>query len=198
MKISRRALVIWPMLYIVGWLSQACDPCEGGPIRFRLTSTTGMAYRLAGLEQPSPPSYRVELYEVGKAVRYDSVGLEVMHELQGVTARGSFFSSAYACDPAVDFPCVSSIRITSSQDYQALFPAGSDLSAIITAREGRGVQGLPFNNFLSPFGPSLERAWFFTFDVPPSGARVHDFTIVYEMADGTEVTTEIRQVTISP
>jgi len=195
-------LSTWTFFCIGLALFQSCATCgKDGPYNFRLVSIAGEAKRIDEIKLVGSPQseYNVKPYlSSSKGTRYDSIGIDILNSVESVafTTKGSFFNSAFACDPAIEFPRLKDINITSSEDYANIYPAGTDLKEIMSVREGYQVQGMPILTYL-PYAGLRHGNLFFTFDVPPATSKVHNLTIKYTLLDGKEFEVFIQGLTIS-
>ena len=107
-----------------------------------------------------------------------------------MTIPFSFFSQAYACDPAFSYEFIESISVISNEDYNTDFPKGTDLMDIMIIRNGYQVQGY-YNQEIS------YEVYFLTFNSPPSANTTHTFTINYTLTNGRQLQTDLEGITIN-
>ncbi len=183
-------------LYLSLALISSCSKCKEGGMSFSLTSINAQIKKITGFTVPDqnyPKYFTVETYvEQANGIRYDSIGIELSHEFDEVamTIPFTFFSQAYACDPAFNFEYIESISVISSEDYNADFPKGTDLMDIITIRNGYQVEGY-YNPELSP------EVYFLTFNGPPSANKTHTFTINYALTNSRTLQINMEGITIN-
>jgi hypothetical protein len=195
-------LSTWTFFYIGLALIQSCDSCDDGPFNYRLVSIAGEVKRINGIELLG--SYQTAYYTVGPYVpqtnglRYDSIGLDILNsvELIAYSEKADFFNSSFACSPATNFESLADMTIISSEDYVDSYPAGTDLSEIMTIREGYQLQGNSIPTYLSN-AELREGNLFLTFEFPPSQNSVHDITIMYKLFDGREFEVIIQGLKIN-
>lgn len=150
----------------------SCNTCgDDGPFSYRLASITGEVKKTdrVRLVDTPQPEYDVKPYLSGrKANHYDSIGIEITNTIEPVAVTTAYlFNSAFACDPVISYERLRDINITSSEDYTATYPAGTDLKEIMSVREGYQAQGISIPTYLSN-SQLGERNLFFTFNIPPS------------------------------
>lgn len=182
-------------LYLSLAFISSCNNCKDSGWSFTLTSIHTQAKTITGLTTPDqnyPVYFTVEDYvEQANGIRYDSIGIELSHAFDEVVINRpfSFFSQAYACDPALNFEFIESISVISNEDYSADFPKGTDLLDVITIRNGYQVQG-NYNREVS------HEVYFLTFNSPPSANKTHTFTIKYTLTNRRILQTDLGGITI--
>ena len=120
-------------------------------------------------------------------------------------STGSWFSSAYACDPApILVDTVVAITVFSNADYvssaQDTIAAYESLNAYLCI----GFNGSPtsFESLTSYPQARLQLAYrpFFIvrFSEAPAAPQTHEFTVGYELADGRVLSSTTAPVTVTP
>lgn len=177
-------------------LFHACTGCgDDTSIRYRLSAIESRPTIVS--EITDAPAYTQQYtladYETG-SIRYDSFGIEVIHQNETIAwieqCSNSVFSAAYACDPAPTYEMISTVIMTSSEDYNEQFPKGTDLSSIMVINDGYSPDPLQV------FDTGRNLLW--RFRTPPSEAGTHTFTITYQTADGRTFETQVDNITIHP
>lgn len=139
---------------------------------------------------------------------YTRVGihLEVKAEYYSVIPINSY-GTLMACDPLPNGhegskEKVSTIRITSNQDFNTEYPAGTDLAELFLIKK----MGL-YNSWsedvavnlrtYSNAQPSPEMAYTLWLAKPPVSSKKHIFTIIYEQTNGDKYTVTTNEITFS-
>ena len=200
----KKTILIFSLIFIPFFLSiilNACNPCKDGPINYFLKSTKGVAKRIISFDKSGNSiTMNTSAYSLDSAgVRYDSVGLDIHHEIgiaTGQHLRGQILEGAYACSPVENYEFVTDIIITSSENYNDTYLKGIDLKDIMHGREGyelNGVDILSFNSTRRIYGGNN----FLTFDIPPSKTKIHNFKVVYKFQDRPDIETLFNNVKIT-
>lgn len=191
MKKSILIFSVWTFLCVgLAFLQSCIDECNDGSINYKSVSIAGEIKRINGVELGSyeTPYYMVEPYvPQTNGVRYDSFGIDIVNRIEPLAynTEYDFFNSAYACSPAENYESLENIIVTSSETYIDIYPAGADLTDLISVRDDYQLQGISIPTYLS--ASELRRAnLFFTFNFPPSQSKVHNLTIKYRVFDGRE------------
>jgi hypothetical protein len=184
-------------LYLSLAFITSCNDCKGiSGVYPKLTSIQAQAKKITGFTVPDqnyPIYFTVDNYvEQANGIRYDSIGIELSHAFDEIVINRpfSFFSQAYACDPAFNYEYIESISVISSEDYNADFPKGTDLMDIMTIRIGYRVQSY-YRTELS------YEVCFLTFNSPPSANKTHTFTIQYTLTNSRMLQTSLDGITIN-
>lgn len=200
MKKILLVLTGYAVLYVVLAVLQSCDGCDDGPINFKLHSISAEVNKITGKQSVSSIDYFTlgTLLGQSEGTRYDSIGIEITHnfELLSLNNTGKVVGQAFACDPVVNYEILEDITVTSSRNYTDAYPAGADLSGIISVRQGHQVEGLSVSSFLlnSEF---YNENIFITFNEAPSESATHNLTITYNLANGRKVETSVPGITIN-
>jgi hypothetical protein len=121
-------------------------------------------------------------------IRYDSLVIDISHDLARVT-KGD------ACDEPIIFDELRIVTVTSSQDYTADLPKGSNLSGIMEATFGLGGRPENFESILSDKKVGFGNEYY-TFLVPPSEDKFHNITITYILNDRRNFSRTIENLLI--
>lgn len=187
------------MVQVVSFTMGSCMICNDRPVEVKLDGIIMEAQRITGIVPSTTflgrDTYQTEILQSHESIRYDSLSLAVSNELRfAYLPASNIISSAYACDPATHYSFVESVTLTSDADYNALYPAGSNLINILVNRKYGIVQA--YENIQAGFYLD-QPSFFLTFEVPPTTETTHNFQISYQLEDRI-VTTSLENVTIRP
>jgi hypothetical protein len=173
--------------------------CNDDPVEVKLDAITLAAQRITGVVPSTTflgrDTYLTEPLQPQESIRYDSLSLAVSHELRyAYLPVSNIISSAYACDPAINYSFVKSVILTSDAHYNTLYPAGSNLINILINRKDGIVQA--YENLQVGFYLD-QHSFFLTFEVPPATETTHNFQISYQLEDRV-VTANLANITIRP
>lgn len=191
---------------IVALILPSCaDECEGVGVTYTTTDFQASAKRITNIDFSASlaGSYTVADYtRSNKATRYDSLGIDLSHEIKVISQNDfgmpSMYNYALACSPAVNYDLLRDITITSSQEYTVGYPAGKNLINLLSVRTGYGVLGDNLTSSLIRL-EITEQNLFLLFKVPPSTTNTHDFTITYAIGDDYRMITKtVTGVRIKP
>ena len=202
---TKRAFIIIIILVItnisISILQSCCNPDD---VNYTLESLQSNLYRITGIKTEG--EYNVvqcdfeEYTPDDKGIRYDSLGIEVSNDILLSVLKSNWenflgFNGLYACEPAENYDRIFDVEITSSEDYNAAFPKGSDLSKIMSASWMFSIQKNNIDYFLIGKDLSYD-SFLFTFNFPPDENKYHDITIKYTLYDSREFSTTIENVLI--
>lgn len=159
-------------------LLQSC--CRQVDRNFTLQSISANPQKLA-------PSRFDKNFDIDKAIRYDSVGIEVINDFKIAISKikGSWINQSFACgDSENRYEHLDSISIISNEDYNVVYPKGTDLKNIIKARIGRSMEDVDITTLESR--PIYNANIIFTFYEAPSENKIHNITIKYKLKNGNE------------
>lgn len=181
------------------FISQACrDKCKGGTGYFKTYSIPGKVVTIVGIDSTEDKyynNYRFKDYE-GLQTRYDSVGFHFKSwTSMAKHFEGGGHTSAYACSPVIDGERIFSLKITSNQNYNSAFPAGRDLSQLMTASDGLNVRARSVGEAMNSARPD-GNSFLLKFMAGPDENLSHDLTFTFELSRGKILVSKIMNVLI--
>lgn len=155
---------------------------SGMPVEITGTSNAGQLIQIA--------TY------TNQTVAYDSIGIELnydLNEIGMIKEDFSFMKSAYACSLIPPYDYLYQISIYSDTDYNAAYPAGTDLSPIV-----RLSVDLSIRLETTPLDEELDGSTLMvTFVEAPDQLSTHEFRIELDLIERSS-TVQVAQVTIRP
>jgi hypothetical protein len=198
------------VIVMLGWMMfcsgllifQACSvDCDPKREEYKLLGLFSTAKRITGTKSYSGSAtltdYVVRNLDTFEKVRYDSVGLEIRHDLGRIAMnRTGDFGVAIACDPIVIYESLSDLIVTSNQNYTASHPAGTNLKDLITIHPNYTTIAYESELFINEgqIGPVNI---LLKFKSPPAENALHTFIITYSVEGGGQVSTTLRDVMVT-
>ncbi len=171
----------------------SCDECDSEVSKLRIVSLTPLYVKITGTTVYSPDEYYdFTNYTIDSSgIRYDSLGIQIDNGLESFSSRFNFplLNSAYACEPVFHFYGIDSMFIYSDQDYNNMFPAGTNLRSIVGFRNGNNVSENADTEIQGSLG-------FINFKTAPDFNKSHVLTIVYRLSNGNKVKSVLPKVKI--
>ncbi|MGZ5244363.1 MAG: hypothetical protein ACXWDO_04935 [Bacteroidia bacterium] len=191
MKKILLVVAAWIFITFIAVLQQSCDKCDPEPINQRLNSLQAELMRMDG-STFSP----VNANNAG--LRYDSLAIHVTHTFTAFMKQEqpvfSFFNTAYACDPAVNYDNIREIVISSSSDYNSEYPKGTNLANITQVRNDFHSNPETVSSKSNQFLYSNDA--YYTFTADPGKDDSHNITIKYILTNGQGYYTTLNNVLI--
>jgi hypothetical protein len=192
----------WMTFWTGVFLVQSCAiDCETKGIRYQLIQLFSSAKRITGTHSYSNstmvPDYIVEDLAAFKGVRYDSLVLEIRHDLGRISmSEVGNFGHAVACDPSVEYESLSDLSITSNQNYADGYPAGTNLKNIVAVHPNYTTAPYDTELFIDQgqIGPVNI---LLKFKSPPAENALHTFVVTYSIEGGGQFSTTLADVMVT-
>jgi len=167
-----------------------CD-CGSGPTRFTIDGYQ-LSLQQAGIN-PSLPG-DIGAVNLGDTVRSQQLQIRLISQEVYLASLSSGGNNAFACDPIpIPIDVIKSLSIVSDQSFSADFPAGANLTPVLSVESGLRTATDYFNQ---PNIPA--QSYVFTFIKSPEKMAKHRFTVHIELRNGKTFTDTTTHVTIKP
>ena len=186
-------------------LFYSCKACDDAPIDER---PSGFMVMVDYIKDTFPGGQfgtylDYEPYGGDSALVFDRIGMRFGFEFNAsqLNERGlNFTNAAYACDPAIFWNRLKDFTITSNQDYNEDFPAGTDLAPLFTATPNYDIDHAGTIASLINVGVEIRRVYFhLLINTPPASESTHDLTfVITKEEDDTELSYTLNDLMIKP
>lgn len=202
MRKATIVFAVWVFLVCMNIGLNSCEKCEFDPWYTHLKSLNAEARRITGTKA----YFTNTVYTIGAAdsatatIRYDSLAIAIKHELEynGTAYRDAVFNlftlqAAQACSPAYNPDKVKEIIITSTGEYDANHPAGSNLYDIMLISHIPGPHGekAPLEHSLD-----ISHEAFLVFTSAPAATQMHHIRITYVLENGNRHSATLNNILV--
>ena len=186
---------------IIGIIQSCCNP---SPLKLRISSLSARIEKIAEIKYSiihDTNNYFTEpIQNITNTIAYDSLGIIIQAEQESYAyyLNGNVFNQLLACSPSESYELLTDINITSDNDYNANFIAGTNLKDILSIRSGSNpfaVKGISLQSFLVT-NYITEGIMFLTFNEPPEEVNKHNITIEFITLNGIKHSTTINDIII--
>ena len=199
----KKVLAILSVSMLIVIIISACERTN----HYTLDGIHATVLELTGIDKEINPDYHYFIVEKltdsdnPTKIRYDSLAIEISTSQEISLAKSLKSNSNMGIKAAqardTDYEDIVDIIITSDKNYNAYFPAGSNLANAVRMRLGRSVTGWTIEEYLSYY-PNIGviHISLINFIQAPATEEVHNLTIKYITENGNEVTTTVEKLFI--